>query len=64
MSLVTIIEIVLAVVVAAIVLPVFLFAGAQRMATVFPRFGRWMDDRASRISPRVGRWFRDETRDR
>jgi hypothetical protein len=56
-------EIVLAVVVAVIVLPVFLFVGAQRWATVSPHFGQWMDKRASRISPRVGRWFADETRD-
>ncbi|MFZ2112323.1 MAG: hypothetical protein WAU77_01180 [Solirubrobacteraceae bacterium] len=57
------VEILLAVVVAAVVLPVLLFAGLQRVASVSPRFGRWMDKRASRISPRVGRWFHDETRD-
>jgi hypothetical protein len=59
-----IVEILLAGVVAAIVLPVFLFAGAQRMATISPRFGRWMDERASRVSLRLGSWFADETRDR
>ena len=58
-----VLEIILAIVVAVIVLPVFLFVGAQRWATVSPGFGRWMDERASRISPRVGRWFADETRD-
>jgi hypothetical protein len=55
-------EIILAVVVAIIVLPVFFFVGVQRWATISPRFGRWVDERAARISPRVGRWFADETR--
>jgi hypothetical protein len=57
------IEIALSVAIAIVVLPVVMFAGAQRLAAVLPRFGRWMDARASRISPRVGAWFRDETRD-
>jgi hypothetical protein len=59
-----VVEIVLALLVAVIVLPVILFAGAQRWASVFPRFGRWIDQRASRLSPRLGRWFSDPTRDR
>lgn len=59
-----IVEIVLALVVVMIVLPVFLFAGAQRWAMVSPRFGRWLDRTASRLSPRLGRWVSDPTRDR
>jgi hypothetical protein len=57
-----IVEIVLAFVVAVIVLPVFLFAAAQRWATVSPRFGRWLDRSASRLSPRLGRWVSDPSR--
>lgn len=59
-----VVEIVVALLIAVIVLPVILFAAAQRWAVVSPRFGRWMDERASRLSPRLGRWFRDPSRDR
>jgi hypothetical protein len=58
-----VIELVLAIIVAAVVLPVLLFAGLQQIASISPCFGRWMDERALRISPRVGSWFHDETRD-
>ncbi len=57
-------QIVLAAALAAVALAVFLFAAAQRWATVSPRFGRWMDARTTRISPRLGRLFHDETRER
>jgi hypothetical protein len=59
-----IVEIVLALAVAVIVLPVLLFTAAQKWATVSPRFGRWMDRSATRLSPRLGHLVRDPSRDR
>jgi hypothetical protein len=58
-----VVEIAVALLIAVVALPVILFAGAQRWASVSPRFGRWMDQRASRLSPRLGRRFSDPTRD-
>jgi len=59
-----VIQIVLAVVVALIVLPVFLYAAAMRWVWLFPRLGPWLDTRATRISPRMAGWFRDESTER
>lgn len=61
---VVIAEIVLALVIVMIVLPVVLFAAAQRWATVSPRFGRWLDQSASRLSPRLSRWISDPSRNK
>ena len=58
------VQIILAIALAAVILPVVLFAAAQRWSTISPRLGRWMDERATRVSPRLGSFFRDETRER
>jgi hypothetical protein len=54
------VEIVVTVVAAVVLVPLLLFVAVQRWAAVCPRFGRWIDKRATRVSPRLGRWIRDE----